>query len=328
MQIKGREKIAQVKEAIIPSFDQLAARAKAAGRVSTEQLSQWFNAALGSDFKTPIDRWMGHAFSSKASVYDKAMDATYNETQVGGGDHRLFDGGHDLVGAWHAVSNANPDDTFSQTVGHYFVALWKDVVTPNGLPFVTFNHDSFQETSGTLHDVLGISTGWLKDWVSYTATEVIGASVGVMAVLLNWKAEDVRRFSNLVGSYGLSAAFGHNPILLLLAVVCLGRAFHEARMKQQYGFLAKDALKGGFGTGVFLAVTSTCAPHIFVGLMFGVCAGVMAHKGFDRGSAALSRVNWSEIASFIYRFLKANLKRTGTDLPLIGFFPALPAPSL
>ena len=27
-------------------------------------------------------------------MYDKAMDAAYNATRIGGGNHRLFDGGH------------------------------------------------------------------------------------------------------------------------------------------------------------------------------------------------------------------------------------------
>ena len=41
-----------------------------------------------------------------ASIGRKAMDAEYLRTHIGGGWHRLYDGGHSLVGSWKAVSEA------------------------------------------------------------------------------------------------------------------------------------------------------------------------------------------------------------------------------
>jgi hypothetical protein len=114
---------------------------------AADQGSQWVNAGLATEYAHPVDRWMGHLFTSRATIYDQAMDRVYRETHIGGGDHRLFDGGHDPIGAWEAVSHANPDDTFLHDLSAYFVAMWKDMATPNGMPIVTWDPDTFHAVS-------------------------------------------------------------------------------------------------------------------------------------------------------------------------------------
>ena len=49
-----------------------------------------------------------------ATLYDKAMDAEYLATSIGGGNHRMFDGGHTLAGAFEAVRGASAEDTILQ----------------------------------------------------------------------------------------------------------------------------------------------------------------------------------------------------------------------
>ena len=80
-----------------------------------------------------------------ATVYDKAMDKSYLTHKIGGGNHRMFDGGHDLAGAWEAVKSARPDDTFQEEVIGYASALWKDFTTVKGLPFTTWEPETFNE---------------------------------------------------------------------------------------------------------------------------------------------------------------------------------------
>ena len=74
------------------------------------------NAALASDVATSIDRWTRESFNAAATIYDKATDAEYLQTHIAGGLHRLFDGGHDLIGAWKAVRHARVDDSLAQEV--------------------------------------------------------------------------------------------------------------------------------------------------------------------------------------------------------------------
>ena len=51
---------------------------------------------------------------AKASDYDKALDAVYNQTHIGGGFHRLFDGSHDAMNAWEKVHDALLDELIEE----------------------------------------------------------------------------------------------------------------------------------------------------------------------------------------------------------------------
>ena len=87
--------------------------------------------------------WWEKLTESSATIYDKALDKEYLETHIGGGDHRLFDGGHDIFSAWDKVRDALPDDSLQQEIVGYVSALWKDVTTIKGLPFTTVSNENF-----------------------------------------------------------------------------------------------------------------------------------------------------------------------------------------
>ena len=71
---------------------------------------------LVTDSSLDIDRWLTRLTASPATIYDKAMDLTYNATHVAGSYHRLFDGGHSLMGAIKAGHNASSDDSIIEEV--------------------------------------------------------------------------------------------------------------------------------------------------------------------------------------------------------------------
>lgn len=91
---------------------------------------------------------LGKLAKSAPTIYDKAIDAEYLRTAIGGENHRLFDGSHDLLSAWSKVKDASQDDTFKQEVIGYFSALWKDATTRKGL---------FQRGGRYLHNALLVS---------------------------------------------------------------------------------------------------------------------------------------------------------------------------
>ena len=63
----------------------------------------WTNSLLATDAAKSIEHWLGNLAESSATIYDKAVDASYIEAMkegatkaLGGGRHRLFDDSHDL----------------------------------------------------------------------------------------------------------------------------------------------------------------------------------------------------------------------------------------
>jgi hypothetical protein len=283
-------------------------RLKATAKTPIEAIAAVFNAILAARTGKDIDRWMREEFASgPAGVFDKAMDAAREKMQEFGGDHRLFDGGHDLIDAWKAVAAAKLDDTPLEEAGSYLLAIWKDVVTPMGLPLKTLDREKFEATAQVLSETWGISREWLMDAASFTATEGAGAIVGALAVALNWNKTDIQQFSALVGSFGISAAVSANPFLSVIAIVALAKSFEEARHRRKYISLYKGVLKGGAGTGAFLGATSLVGGPAWVGLMVGVVCAVLTQKGFKKGDEILREVSWSDLAKFTTGYLKSPL---------------------
>ena len=64
-------------------------------------------------------------------------------------------------------------------------------------------------------------------------------------VVFSWNRADTENFAKLVGGMGLSAAISANPLLLVVTVVALARAFQKARQTGEYAEFADGLLKGG-----------------------------------------------------------------------------------
>lgn len=317
-----RERARRVRDTLGPSVRKTLSDTAGAIQAKAEPISDWFNAALATDWSKELDNGMGKLFAGKATIYDKAMDAVYNRTHIGGFDHRLFDGSHTLWGAWDAVSHAHHGDTFAAQVNAYAAALWKDMVTPKGLPIATFDRDHFHSTIQSVHAHLGVSPEWMKHMVTYTATETIGVATGIVAIALNWDGADIERFSGLVGSYATSAVIGGNPLLAVFAVVTLARAYQLARGEHETNLMLKSGLRGGFGSATCVGVAAVLGSHVWIGMMFGICAGVIARKGFDLSGHLLSRVDWCDVATFVYRYLKAEMAKPAAERGPRAYLPA------
>ncbi len=246
-----------------------------------------------AELSSTINSWLQSMVSGAPTIYDRAMDATYNSTHIGGGLHRMFDGGHTVPGAFEAVRNASPDDNIFQEAAGLLQALARDATTPMGLPLVNWDRDTFYGLANTLEG-FGVSRDWLIDLVNYDAVELVGSSIGVVAIALNWNNEDIEEFTTIVGGMGLSAAVSANPLLLVVTIVALAKAFHTARKTGDWKEFADGLAKGGICTGAVLLVTSTVSGPAVVVLLTGICVGVAAHR-------ATENVSLVEVGQFMVR---------------------------
>ncbi len=246
-----------------------------------------------------INQVVQSAVSGSASVYDKALDARYLDpllqADMGGGYHRLFDGGHTIAGAVRAVNEAPIDDTLTRQTLGTVEALLRDVSTERGLPLATWDKATFDSVAQTLDSSLGIPNRWLYDINTFDAGEVLGATVGVVAVALNWNRSDTEQFAQVAASMGLSAAVGLNPLLLLVTVAAAAQSFNKARRSGDYIALADGALKGAATSaaslGAVAALTAAGGPA-GAGLLAGLAAGVLVHQ-------TVKNVSVTEITGFV-----------------------------
>lgn len=274
------------------------------GMASQAQILSILQGWLASpDASSMLNGWIQDMVKGAPMIYDRAMDANFISTGIGGGDHRLFDGGHSIVGAFQAARNASPDDSIFEEAAGLLQALARDATTPRGLPLVTWDQDTFNGLADNLGRV-GIPRAWLKDMVSYDAVELIGVSLGVLAIALNWNSDDIEQFSQIVGSMGLAAVAGANPLLLIVAVVALGRAFHTARKTGDYKEFTDGLARGGICTGAVLLGTSMMGGPAVVVLVSGICVGIVAQQ-------TLQTVSFVEIGQWVI----VQMKDASTNLP-------------
>jgi hypothetical protein len=228
----------------------------------TQEAERLANAAVGgagtiSTFLAQPDllKWMEKVTESSASLYDKALDAEYLRTHLGGGNHRLFDGGHDLASAWSRVRDASEVDSFGREVVGYTQALWKDVTTAKGLPFATWDQESYGEFANTLVK-FGVSKEWVYDLVSFDAFEVLSAGLGCAGLLFALERNDLEKLSELLGAMGITSILSANPLTGLAAIAVTAYAYRKKRDEGATNVVdgarvAKGAMVAGLTSATF-----------------------------------------------------------------------------
>ena len=250
---------------------------------------------LASDLSDAFNDLTQAAVKGQATIYDKAMDAEYLATHVGGGNHRLFDGGHTINGAWQAARNASEDDTLVAEMLGTLQGLLRDVSTPKGLPLATWDKETFDSVAESLQTNFGIQKSWFADLVSYDAAELLGGTVGVVSMIFNWNKADTADFAQLAASMGLSAALSANPLLMPISVVALARAFHKAKSDGNYADVADGALRGTLASGASMgavALVGVAGGPAGAALLAGISAAALAH-------AAAKHVEFAAVSKFV-----------------------------
>ena len=221
--------------------------------------------------------------------------ARYITEHIGGGNHRMFDGGHTIGGAWEAVRGASEDDNITQEAWGFIQGLLRDGTTSKGLPFANWDKGTYDQVSGWLDSTFHIPKKWFYDLNSYDAGELLGGAIGVVALVLNWNRADTERFARFAGSMGLASVISANPLLMVVTVVSLAKAFHKAHETGEYAEFVDGQFRGAMGTGATLAAISLIAVAggpAGTPLMAGLVAGVLVNK-------ATKHVSVTQIGQFL-----------------------------
>lgn len=250
---------------------------------------------LASRLSSDVNDLLQNMVKGPATIYDKAMDAGYVATHIGGPNHRLFDGGHTITGAFNAARGASPDDNIIQEAMGTLQGLLRDVSTTKGLPLANWDKETFDQVAGVLESNFHIPASWFYDLNTFDAAELLGSAVGAVALAFNWNRANTEAFAKLVGSMGVAAAVNNNPLLLILTVVALARAFQKAHQTGEYAEFVDGQLKGGVGAGATLTavwLVGVAGGPAGVALLAGLTAGILVNK-------ATNNVSVVQISQFI-----------------------------
>ena len=253
---------------------------------------------LASSLSKDLNNLLEGMVKGSATIYDKAMDANYLDPllkpDLGGSYHRLFDGGHTISGAISAARDASPDDNIIQEALGTLQGLLRDGTTIRGLPLANWDKETFDGVAGALESTFHIPKGWFYDLNTYNAAELLGGTIGAVALVFSWTRADTEAFAKMVGGMGLSAAISANPLLLLVTVVALARAFQKARQTGEYTEFVDGQIKGGIGAGTTLTVVAlvgVAGGPAGAALLAGLTAGILVN-------AATKKVSMVEVCQF------------------------------
>ena len=251
-------------------------------------------ATLANGLSTEINDLVQNMVKGSPTIYDKAMDAEYIATHIGGAQHRLFDGGHTIIGAFRAGHAASPDDSIIQEAVGTLQGLLRDVSTPSGLPLANWDYETYQRVAEGLESNFHIPKSWFYDLNTYDAADLLGGAIGAVSLILNWNRADTETFAQLAGGMGLSSIMSANPLLLILTVVALARAFHLARKSGEYTEFVDGQFKGVVGTGATIGAVSLvgiAGGPWGVALITGLVVGILVNRAMtDVSVVQISKV--------------------------------------
>ena len=132
---------ARGQETVAGAWKRLRDAATVGLKTTTTVIGEAYNSALDWKDNGELSCWLARHFSHQAPTPgSKAMDAEYLHTHIGGGWHRLYDGGHSLAGSWKVVTEALPDLNRLDQIGAWANEYWKDLITTNGMPIVIVDY--------------------------------------------------------------------------------------------------------------------------------------------------------------------------------------------
>ena len=235
---------------------------------------------MANGLSADINSLVQNMVKGSPTIYDKAMDAEFIATHIGGAQHRLFDGGHTIIGAFRAGHAASPDDSIIQEALGDDSGASQDVSTPSGLPLANWDYETYHRVAETFESNFHIPKSWFYDLNTYDAADLLGGSIGAVALIFNWNRADTETFAKLAGGMGLSAVFSANPLLLILTVVAMARAFHVAHRSGEYTEFVDGQFKGVVGAGATIGavtVVGIAGGPAGVALIAGLVTGILVN---------------------------------------------------
>ena len=256
---------------------------------------------LASNLTSDVNDLLENMAGESAAVYDRLTDAEFLADHVEERYRRLLDGQRTIAWTLSAVGMESPDDNLVREALGTMQGLFGDGASTVGLPFANWDDETFARVAGTLETNFHIPREWFEELGSYAAEELLGETVHVIALALEWNGGDVETFSEIAGSLGLSVVLDANPLLLVVTVVALARAFHEARETGDYAGFVDGQMRAGMASGATLAAVSVigvAGGPAGAALLAGLATGILVNRATRKVSVVQIGLFMAEQATF------------------------------
>lgn len=220
-----------------------------------------------------------HLSRQCATVASKAMDAEYLRTHIGGGWHRVFDGGHSLLGSWGAVKSSLPDLGALDRLGVWANEYWKDLITTRGMPIILLDH------ADQVSD-------YFKHLDCVNVAQLIGGDLCGISIYCNWN--DPAKLVSSATATDCSGIVYANVVGPLVNLIALGRAYFLIKKSEQDDLqsLIEPALRGLTRGGATVLLVTVLPGgfllHLSSGIVLSFGHGYVWEKGSENKEAILT----------------------------------------
>jgi len=270
---------------------QVTSRLRDAGRVASERVSnsvasglsatasiagEVYTGVLNWKNNSEVSNWLtNHLSNQHATPFSRAMDAEYLRTHIGGGWHRIYDGGHSLVGSWKAVSSLQPDLGALHQLGIWANEYWKDLITTRGMPILILDHAAQVSE-------------YFKHLDCVNVAQLIGGDICGVSIYCNWNDP-----AKLVASATATECSGivyANVVAPLVSLIALGRAYFLMGKSEQDDLqdLIAPALKGLSRSGATVLLITIIPGGFLLHLSSGIVISLAHGYVWGKGNAILT----------------------------------------
>jgi len=264
--------------------------------------------AVAGPVSSSMASWLAENFNKNFDEYDRAIDAVYNATGIGGSRyHHLLDGQHTLWGALQAVKDVRPDDSFATELYQAVEHLLRDAMSVSGInPFLS--PEGFEHIC-VIGEPIGLSRPYLADALTFNGPEMLGGGIALAASVLVGRKYSPDHLSTLSGAYVASALASGNPLLMPIAAG--GLAYALAKSDNPKETLIQGG-KGALVSGSALLMSSLVGGPMWLGCLTAVLTGVAVKYSLDNPEQALSRTKkLADDASQIFRKASRIIREDG-----------------
>ncbi len=244
--------------------------------------------ALASEPGYRLDQWLAATFNHNFDEYDRAIDAVYNTTHIGGSHlHHLLDGQHSLLGALAAVKDVAGDDAFANELMQASEHLLRDTASVSGTNILySIEPETFDQVASLGADT-GISKSYLADAMTVNGSELLGGALGLAAAIVVARRGRPEELSRLGGAMLVSSFASANPALLGIASVSTAYALCKTEGKRE---CVVHAGKGAMVSGSVILVTNLMGGPIWWGCLLGLGTAVMVGKALENPAKTYARM--------------------------------------
>ena len=245
-------------------------------------------ASLAGNAGYRLDQWLASTFNQNFDAYDKAVDAVYNATRVGGSAlHHLLDQQHDLLGAFAAVKDVAADDSFARELTQAGEHLLRDTASISGTNMLfSLTPQQFDAVAKSVADT-GVTKTYLADAFTVNGSELLGGVIALAAAIVVARKGSPDQVSRLGGGMLMSSLASGNPALLGIGAASLAYAAWKGECRKE---MAVQCGKGALVSGAAILATNLLGGPIWWGCVVGMGTAVLMGKAVDNPEKTYQRV--------------------------------------